>query len=275
MFRMWLVFVCCSTFAAAPERVISLAPSLTSAVLELDAAATLVGVTDYCALPDDATHVRRIGGYQDPNVELIVVLKPDLVIALPEHLGTIQKLKQLGLATLTLANTTIADINATMETLGETLARRSQVTAWQTKVDGVVEALTPLKARPSVLLVVSHEAKQQTINQVYVAGPASFLNELLVLAGGSNAIRLKQPVYPKLTREALLSVSPDRVINLVPHATLDAQMRNNQMQAWLNIPHFSAAKPEAILFLTHEAVLQAGPRYYEILRDMRTLLEEQ
>lgn len=273
MMRSWLVFLCWGALAATPERVISLAPSLTSAVLELDAATTLVGVTDYCALPQQPSGIRRIGGYQDPNLELIVVLKPDLVIALPEHLGTIQKLKQLGLRTLTLANTNIADINTTMQTLGETLDRTAQVTAWRAKVDAVVQSLVPLATQPRVLMVVSHEAKQQTINQVYVAGPSSFLNELLVLAGGTNAIQLKQPVYPKLTHEALLSVSPDRVINLVPHSTLDSRLQQNQLQAWLNIPHFSAAKPGAILFLTHEAVLQAGPQYYEILRKMRALLE--
>lgn len=274
MFRFGLVLMVLFAphFLAAPERVVSLAPSLTSAIFELQAGASLIGATDYCSVPQTAQQVTRIGGYQDPNVEVIVHLQPDLVLALPEHKSIVETLAKLGIASLTLANTNIRDIEDTMQVLGVRLDKVAAAQAWASKIAAIKATIKAPSERMRVLLVLSHEAKQQTINQVYVAGPASFLNELLVMAGGENAISLRQPVYPKLSQEALLQMAPDRVINLVPQADLAPELRQNQMRAWLNLPHFSAARPEAILFLHHEAVLQAGPRFYEILAEMQKLL---
>jgi iron complex transport system substrate-binding protein len=270
LLQLLFFFLCLQLQAAAPERVISLAPSLTSAVLELEAGELLVGVTDFCSLPTNSSAIAKIGGYQDPNVEVILRLKPNLVIALPEHQHSVRTLDRLGVKTLTLANTNIDDIEKTMRTLAEALERPAQLELWQQKAQQAKTQAAQKAEAVRVLLVVSHESKQKTINQVYVAGPASFLNELLELAGGVNAVSIKQPVYPKLSQEALIKMAPDRVINLVPQAELSDELKAAQFEAWSNIPHFSAK----VQFLTHESVLQAGPAYPEILAAMRRLMDQ-
>lgn len=274
MLRLFILFFLLTpALLAAPKRLISLAPSLTSAILELDAAANLIGATDFCTLPSNLDSVQRIGGYQDPNVERIAFLKPDLVLALPEHQKTAQTLEKLGVNCLTLANTNLADIEQTMRTLAAKLEKPDALRDWLAKVAQAKADVSASAKGRRVLLVVSHEARGSAINEVYVAGPSSFLNEILALTGAVNAVSIEHPVYPKLGREALLQVAPDLVINLVPQTACDPSFASKQRQAWLNLPHFAASSSGAITFLCHESVLQAGPRFYEILLAMQRILD--
>lgn len=86
-------------FRGAPERVVSLVPSVTDSLLELGAGQHLVGVTDYCRLPEGFEGVARVGGTRKPEVDRIRELKPDLVIANQEENNreAVTALEQAGL----------------------------------------------------------------------------------------------------------------------------------------------------------------------------------
>ncbi|HET7010605.1 MAG TPA: helical backbone metal receptor [Anaerolineales bacterium] len=74
------------TYTQAPQRVVSLVPSTTESLFDLGAGSSIVGVTDYCPLPAAAeTSVPRVGGTKSPDVEAIVALRPDLVVANQEE----------------------------------------------------------------------------------------------------------------------------------------------------------------------------------------------
>lgn len=74
------------TFTQAPKRVVSLVPSMTESLFDLGQGARVVGVTDFCRPPEgDSARLTRVGGTRSPNLETILSLSPDLVIANQEE----------------------------------------------------------------------------------------------------------------------------------------------------------------------------------------------
>ena len=82
-----------------PARIVSLAPSITETVFALGEGDRLVGVTDYCDYPPEATRKPRVGGISTPSFEAILALRPDLVLATSEsnYADHVQRLVTLGL----------------------------------------------------------------------------------------------------------------------------------------------------------------------------------
>ena len=81
----------------APARIVSLAPSLTETLFALGAGDRLVGVTDYCDHPPEVSRIARVGGFVNPNLEAIIALRPDLVLAVPNG-GAKALVERLGVA---------------------------------------------------------------------------------------------------------------------------------------------------------------------------------
>lgn len=84
---------------AAPRRVVSLVPSVTASLYDLGLSEKVVGVSDFCLLPENATSILRVGGVKDPDIETIQALKPDLIIANREENGreAIEALAEAGI----------------------------------------------------------------------------------------------------------------------------------------------------------------------------------
>ena len=68
-----------------PKRVVALAPSITETLFALGLGEKVTGVTRFCTYPPEVQLVTKVGGFLDPNYEVIASLKPDLVVLLPEH----------------------------------------------------------------------------------------------------------------------------------------------------------------------------------------------
>jgi ABC-type Fe3+-hydroxamate transport system substrate-binding protein len=64
-----------------PRRVVSLVPSVTESLFDLNLGSRVIGITDYCTRPADGVrHLPRVGGTKNPDIDAIVALRPDLVI---------------------------------------------------------------------------------------------------------------------------------------------------------------------------------------------------
>ena len=85
---------------AAPQRIVSLAPSLTETLFALGLGDRVVGVTRFCAYPPEVLELPRVGGHLDPNFEAIVSLEPDLVVAIPSSRESGLRLESLGISVL-------------------------------------------------------------------------------------------------------------------------------------------------------------------------------
>lgn len=198
-------------------RVVTLAPSLTETVLALGAGATLVGVSRF----DEAAEVAslpRVGGFNDPAVETIVALRPQLVVVqkAPANQKPVETLARLGVTVLALPLTTVDDVSQAMRELGRALGRRPQG-------DALVAALEQARAnmraaakargtRPRVLFVYGFAP-------LVVAGPGAFAHELLNDCGAVNVAEKAPTAYPTYSLEHALRLVPDVVIDAADTAT--------------------------------------------------------
>lgn len=272
---MCLIALTCLLASAplAAQRIVSLGPNLTEICCKLALCDHLVGVTQYCLYPPQVRDLPRVGGYIDPNLEVITAMQPDLVLALPEHQDTVAKLKRLGIEVVTLRNWSVADIYASIAKIGELTDRQAQAEQLIADMRTRQAKLTRSPAeRPRVLMVLGHQASGGPVKEIFVVGQQGFLNELLTMAGGDNVYDQPQPHFPKLSQEDIIRLQPDHVILLIPQ-NLTAAQRQAQLAAWHAIPHLEAARQKQITIYESDHVLQAGPRFLDTLAALRERLE--
>ncbi|WP_123054168.1 ABC transporter substrate-binding protein [Clostridium sp. JN-1] len=175
------------TIKDEPKKVVSLAPNVTETIYALNKQSTLIGRTDYCTYPKEALKVPSVGNLTDPDVEKIIQLKPDLVIAssLTEP-ASLKKLEQVNLNVLVLSNVeSFENTYNTIKTIGTVLNANQEaytiVSNMQKKVKDV-EAKVKGKSSPTVYYVVSYGKSGD-----FTAGKDTFIGKMLEMAGGKNA----------------------------------------------------------------------------------------
>ena len=194
---------------AEVRRVVTLAPSLSEVVLSLGAGDRLVGVTRFDDDPRTA-RLPRVGGYNDPEPEAVLALKPDLVLAepAPANRGPVTTLARLGISIETFPLSTVEEIERAIEGVGKLLGLAPSA-------GGLVQHIETARAaarsraqgqrRPRVLLVFG-------LDPLVVAGPKSFAGELLADAGGENATGPSDKPFFRLPEEAALRTRPELLI---------------------------------------------------------------
>lgn len=171
--------------AAAPERIVSLAPSNTELVCAIGACDRLVGVTDADDHPPEALDVEKVVIQTAVDVEKVVAAEPDLVLAAGNEqtpTEVIEQLDELGLTVMVLYPESLdevyADIELVAEALGEPSAAAELVDDLERRADAVVETVADAE-RPRTFYEVFYSDAA-----IYTAGEGSFIAELVSLAGG-------------------------------------------------------------------------------------------
>jgi iron complex transport system substrate-binding protein len=195
--------------ASAP-RVVSLSPSTTEAVFAIGAGAALVGRSRHCDYPPGAQRLPSVGGYADPSIEAILALSPTLVVGARGPAGPAleQALLSHGVATFFPETESLAQIEDLLAELG----RRLDATPGSERVIARIRAQRraieeAVKRRPRVRVALVFDTAP-----IFVAGPGSFPDELIRLAGGDNVIT-RGGAYPTVGMEHLLALDPDVVLD--------------------------------------------------------------
>ena len=230
--------------AGPAMRVVTLAPSLTETVLALDAGARLVGVSRY----DDEAAVAglpRVGGFNDPSVEAVLAVKPDLVLAAmaPGNQAPVRALGRLGLTVVALPLTSMADSVAAMELVGAALGLEKEGNALAARLRQAREAAQARAKmhgrQPRVLLVYG-------FSPLVVAGPGSFAHELLVDVGAENLAKKANSAYPMYSLERALRLRPEVVIDASDSDEGRARVRALEPMAvarWVSLPSKKLLRP--------------------------------
>ena len=177
--------------ASAPSRIVSTAPSITEILYTLGLGDRVVGVSRFCEYPPQAKEKTNVGGFLDPNLEVLVGLKPDLVILLDSAGPLRDGIEKLDMAHLTVKNRTVDDILESFHLIG----RRCGV---EDKAEDLIQQLnarikrvaerTKGSRRPRVLFVVSRLLDSGDIRDVYVAANDGYFSRLIELAGGKKCV---------------------------------------------------------------------------------------
>ncbi len=194
------------TLPRSPQRIVSLLPSLTETVCELGQCHRLVGVDRYSNHPASVRALPQTGGGVDPNIEAIVALRPDVVLAATSSRG-VPRLESFGLKVLALEPRTTRDAQRVMGVLGQVLEVPDADRIWRAIDAGVSAAAQSLPATARSLRVY-----YEVSNGGYAAGPQSFIGELMGRLGVQNIITPELGPFPRINPEYVVRANPDLIM---------------------------------------------------------------
>jgi iron complex transport system substrate-binding protein len=191
-------------------RVVSLVPSVTEIVYAVGAGKTLVGNTNQCDYPEAAKSVYKVGDFMSPDLERIVALRPGLVfLTLPMHRQLLDKLNELKVPTYVSRPADIEAVFREIDTVAQLLGRKA---AGESLVAGMrrgLDSIPSFQDTPRVYVEISG-------TPLMTAGGGTFINELLVRAGGRNVFAASIQEYPVVDPEAVLAAEPEVILLLHP-----------------------------------------------------------
>ena len=252
--------------AKTPTRIVSLAPSVTEMLFSIGAGEQLVGVTQFCNFPPEALTKPKVG-YGNPNLESLVALQPDLVVAPKEIVkpDVALKLDQLKIPLFVLKDTNIEDIFVHIQMLGRMLDRSAAADAVAMELRQRIasikrrtEKLTPVR----VLYVLNSQP-------LITVGPGSFIDQLIVLAGGVNVAAKSGTSYPRLSMETVLQDDPEVLIFPVGETE---GISDSEQEAWRQWSTMTAVKQGRLHQIPADLLNRPGPRIAHGLELLANLL---
>ncbi len=203
-----------------PQRIISLAPSNTEILFALGLGDRVVGVTEYCNYPPEAQTKSQVGGFRTVDVERIVALEPDLILADDIHEAkVIPALEALGLTVVALAPVTIDEVLSDLSLVGKITGNDKEAASLIASLENRVKAVTdktdglPAEQRPRVFYTVWHDP-------LMTAGSGTHFEDLIQKAGGHNVAR-DLDGYVDISLEAVIEANPEVMITGVGHGSGD------------------------------------------------------
>jgi iron complex transport system substrate-binding protein len=197
------------------KRIVSLSPSNTEILFALGAGAQVVGRDEFSDYPAEAKPIPRIGGSNGKyNMEAIAALKPDLVLAAEFNTpDQVKALEQLNLTVYYLKNPLdLTGLYANLTIVGQLVGKENQADtlsqSLKKRVDAITGKLANVTARPKVY----YELDGSDPSKPYTAGPGSFVDSLITLAGAQNVAASMKDAYAVISPEVLISQNPDIII---------------------------------------------------------------
>jgi iron complex transport system substrate-binding protein len=257
------------TLEATPQRIISLAPSNTEILFAVGAGDQVVGRDEFSDYPPESASVETIGGsFGEYNVEAIVALEPDLILAAeinPPEL--VQQLEDLGLTVYYLGNpTTLEGMYTNLETVASLTGHdvTELVDSLKARVAAVDEKIMPLSSR----IPVFYEIDATDPTKPWTYGPNTFGDLLISRAGGYNVGGIATDSYPQLSLEQVVAANPSVIVlgDSMWGVTAEAVM---ERPGWETIP---AVQDNQIYPFDDNLVSRPGPRLVDGLEQLAKLL---
>ncbi len=185
----------------APERVVSLVPSLTESMFDLGLGDHLVGVTDYCIYPQGKVdRVPKVGGTKNPRLEEVFALAPDLVLANQEENTpeTVNVLRQAGIAVWVSFPKTVRESLATLQQLVGLYANKTSAMVLKSLEQTVDWAVGAAQSQAPVLYFcpIWQDRTQQGVDWWMTFNRDTYAHDLLGLLGGKNVFADRERRYP-------------------------------------------------------------------------------
>ncbi len=237
-----------------PQRIVSLAPSITEILFYLGLGDRVAGVTDFCDYPEEARKKPSIGWIINPNVEKIILLKPDLVFVTAEgnRPDIVETLERVHIKVYVFNPHRIEDIMKEIVSIGEIGGQEAQA---REKVNGLMHRIEAVRKkaeerpRVKVLYLVS-------MDPMISVGPGSFIHDMIEISGGENVASRAVARYPRIEMEEIVHRDPEVII--APSEIIETV--RSWKGRWSGI---SAVKNDRIYPIDINIVSRPGPRIVE------------
>lgn len=229
------VAVSISPLLAATERVVSLAPSLSEIMLELDAGDLLVGVLDGGERPDALADLPSVGRLGQLEMESLLALRPTLVLLWPDSISQAQRdqLTQFGIPVLIARPSSLAQLSEQFAVIGERVGRARQGRRLQRQFSHGLDQLRQRYHRERPLAVF-----YQIWNRpLYTLGGQQIISDAIEVCGGRNVFADLRLPAPQVSVESVLSRNPDVIL----------AGSGAQLSEWMAWPQLAAVREGRLL----------------------------
>ena len=239
--------------AGPARRIVSLLPSLTETLCELQACDRLVATDRFSNWPEQARALPKLGGLEDTQVERLVALQPDLVVAALSA-RAIDRLEALGLPVLALEPRNLAETRRAIVILAQAIGRPEAGMALAARVEQrIVQAAARVPAAWRGRKVYLEVAATP-----HAAGETSFVGELLERLGLHNIVPAMLGPFPQLNPEFVLRAQPDLVI-----ATVAALQEMPRRPGWAALTALRDGRTCGLEPARWDTLVRPGPRLAE------------
>lgn len=194
-----------------PQRIVSLAPSNTEILYALGLGDRIAAVTDYSDYPPEAKTKPNVGAYDTPNLEQIIAMNPDLVLATEAHQATIiPELESHGITVVALSPQTLDDVLTSIIMVGKVTGKVKEAAKltgdMQKRIKSVTDKTSKLAdaMKPRVFYILWNDP-------LMTAGAETFIDELIYKAGGIN-IAHNLTNYTDISLEAVIAANPEVMV---------------------------------------------------------------
>lgn len=252
--------------ARPAQRIISLAPHLTEILFAIGAGDTLVGTVEYSDYPPQARLVRRVGSHARLDMESILALEPDLVIAWQSGTSTaqVERLQALGLTVYLSQARRINDVADDMQRLGRLTGREVKAEKAARVYRAKHRQLKRRYAQRSSVTVLYQVWGQPLVT----VGGRHIINEAIEDCGGRNVFRGLDTLAPMVSREAVLQANPLAVV-----AGGMGNRRPEWLDDWRQWPQMQAVAQGRLYYLNADLLHRQGPRFVEGMAELCDRLE--
>jgi iron complex transport system substrate-binding protein len=272
-----LIVVAAIGLAAQTEsaaRVISLIPATTEMLFAMGAGDKLVAAGSYDHYPPEVERLPKVGALLDPNIERILMLKPDLVVVYGTQTELKNRLDRANIPYYMYVHKGLPDISETIRSLGARVGMAQQASSLASSIESRVNKVRAEVARlprPKTLLVFGRE--RDSLRNIDASGGVGFLHDMLEAAGGTDVMSDVRRQSVMMTTEMILARAPEVILELRygPPEAGDAE----DLRQWNTLAAVPAVKSKRIYQLRGQEYVVPGPRVAPAVEQMaRTLHPE-
>lgn len=239
-------------------RIVSMAPNLTEILFSLGLDPEIAGVTRHCTYPPHALDKRQVGTFWQPDVEAVLACRPTLVVteAFEQQRQFAEQLGRSGCCILTVKIESLPELLDGILAVGQAVNRTEQAQSLVNRLTAAQDARRAYAAGRTPLRVLWVIQRQP----LRVAGTKTFINEMIEIVGGVNAVGPTVNIYPPISFEQVIAARPDVIIEPADEpGRLESQRRSAPAfyAAFRTIPAVQNAR---IYVVDGDLVSRLGPR---------------
>lgn len=250
-----------------PQKVVSLAPSITEIIYALGQETRIAGATVYSNFPEAARALPRVGSYVKLDIERIAALSPDLCIAIKEGnpIAAVRRIESLGTSVFAVNPTDLWTMLDAVDQIGMLLnaedKARETIVRLESRINAVRQAVQKAGTKPRLFFQIG-------ISPIVGAGSSTFLHNLIEQAGGKNT-SAGPTAYPRYSREQVIHLDPEVIII----STMARDTAFDQVKAeWEKWPAITAVRSGRIHIVNSDIFNRASPRLVDGLEILARLL---
>ena len=253
-------------------RIICISPALGQIVYALGLGNDVVGLGQECMYLAGSRKVKNVGKFGGTNLEALVELSANLILtqSMDDSLGSFYKNNDVQVLNLSMQS--ITELYATIREIGIVTKREERGRELIAQIQGRLEAVRRDTFQPRPTVFISIARAKGMLSNILTAGRATFISELLRIAGGENVFGDTKGMWPQISRETLLTRSPEVIIELIPYECSEEEIAAYRRD-WQEMPELEAVKTGSIYYICARDVLTPSIHIADTAEEIHKILE--